>query len=82
MRENWKTNFGVRVSLSAFLQVLRDLTPHPAVIFHFYDAGQDGFITKDELLLISVPLHRFCFGAGSESRQAQQVTSALFFENN
>ena len=49
-----------------------------AVIFNFYDVDQSGFITKDELLLVSVPLHRFCFGTSSK---AEQVNSPPFWKH-
>jgi Ca2+-binding EF-hand superfamily protein len=49
-----------------------------AVIFDFYDADGDGSLTESELLRISGPLFRLCFGGDqSNERQARDVSRHL-----
>ena len=42
-------------------------SPLPAVIFDFCDADQNGKISKEELLRVSVALYNVCFGTGDET---------------
>ena len=49
-----------------------------AVIFDFYDADGDGSLTESELLRISGPLYRLCFGGEHlNDRQARDVSRHL-----